>query len=273
MDSESSTLESAEFGHFKVNVSRRELLLNGQPVQLGERAFDVLVCLVSARGRLVSKSELMKRVWPTQIVSENSLHAQIVAIRRSLGGDRELVRTVSGRGYQLVADVRNHAEAGRTPAAGAYLPQAVSELFGREAELESVLGLLGSRRLVTLCGPGGIGKTRVAIEVARQFIGKRPADVRIAKLAPLSEPDLLSASVANAIGLSLAGGPASPERIAAALGSQHLLLVLDSCEHLIAAAAKLAEGLLAGSSTVHILATSREPLRVDGEQVYRIPPL
>src|SRR5499426_4791540 len=153
------------------------------------------------------------------------------------------------------------------------LQQWISELIGREDELQQVLELLTRNRLVSLCGPGGIGKTRLAVEAARRLLESSAGKVCLAKLAPLSDPRLVPATVANALGLALAGGAVTPERIAAAIGAQPVVLLLDNCEHLIDACAQLAEVLLQHTPAARLLATSQEPLRVDGEYVYRVPPL
>ena len=153
------------------------------------------------------------------------------------------------------------------------LQQWISELIGRDDDLQQVLELLTRNRLVSLCGPGGIGKTRLAVEAARRLLERSAGKVCIAKLAPLSDPRLVPATVANALGLALAGGPVTPERIAAAIGAQAVVLVLDNCEHLIDACAQLAEALLQHTPAARLLATSQEPLRADGEYVYRVPPL
>ena len=153
------------------------------------------------------------------------------------------------------------------------LQQWISELIGRDDDLQQVLELLTRNRLVSLCGPGGIGKTRLAVEAARRLLERSAGKVCIAKLAPLSDTRLVPATVANALGLALAGGPVTPERIAAAIGAQAVVLVLDNCEHLIDACAQLAEALLQHTPAARLLATSQEPLRADGEYVYRVPPL
>jgi predicted ATPase len=153
------------------------------------------------------------------------------------------------------------------------LQQWISELIGRDGELQQVLELLTRNRLVSLCGPGGIGKTRLAVEVARRLLERSAGKVCIARLAPLSDPRLVPATAANALGLALAGGPVTPERVAAAIGAQPVVLVLDNCEHLIDACAELAEAVLQHTPAARLLATSQEPLRADGEYVYRVPPL
>src|SRR5262245_49116001 len=163
--------------------------------------------------------------------------------------------------------------AAEAPDESSALPRWISELIGRDEQLQQVLDLLEGNRLVSLCGPGGIGKTRLAVEAARRLLERSAGKVCIARLAPLSDPRLVPATVANALGLALAGGPVTPDRIAAAIGAQPVVLVLDNCEHLIDACAQLAEAVLQQTPAARLLATSQEPLRVDGEYVHRVPPL
>jgi predicted ATPase/DNA-binding winged helix-turn-helix (wHTH) protein len=284
MDITSETPAIIEFGHFRVVPRRRELLADGQPIHLGGRTFDVLMALIEGQGAVVAKDTLMERVWPNRIVEENSLHFQISALRDALGADRELIRTISGRGYQFTGEIRALAASPHMQAvAGTVVPvsapprpptnlvEPVSELIGREGEFEGVLGLAAAHRLVTLTGAGGIGKTRLGLEVARRLLPEFPDGVWVIELAALSDPDLVPATVATALGLDLA--VVSPERIAHALASKQLLLVLDNCEHLVGAVASMAETLLRADPAVRVMATSREPLRAEGEWLCRVPPL
>jgi predicted ATPase/DNA-binding winged helix-turn-helix (wHTH) protein len=262
------------FGRFAVVEHRRELLVDGRPVALGGRAFDLLMALIDGRGKLMSTDELMNRVWPGRVVEENSLHSHMSTLRRALAADKGIIRTVPGRGYQFTAECSTGVERDvPSERASSNLPERVSELFGRDADLFEVADLVRTRRLVTLVGVGGIGKTRLAMDVGRSLLPRFGAGVWLAELAPLSDPELVAARVASALGVTALAGTATPERIAAALGGRHLLLVLDNCEHLIDMAARIAEGLLLGCPQVSVLATSREPLLVDGEYVYRVPPL
>ena len=271
---------SVAFGRFQVLPHRRELLVDGKPVRLGGRAFDVLLALIEARGALVGKDALIARVWPDRVVEDNNLQAQVSALRAAFGADRELIRTVSGRGYQFTGDIQT-AAAGLVQYTGAgaiaperpptNLPEAVSELIGRDDDLRETLSLAVRHRLVTLTGPGGIGKTRLALEAARRLLPQFRDGVWFAELSPIAEPDLVPAAIAAAIGLEL-GGEISRQLVAQALAKRHLLLVLDTCEHVIEAAAVTAEAVLRAGSAVHI-ATSREPLRAEAEQLYPVPPL
>src|SRR5258705_292935 len=265
-----------EFGRFKVVRHRRELLADGRPVELGGRAFDTLMALIDARGMVLDKDQLMSLVWRDRVVEENNLPAQIAVLRKVFGADRHLLRTVAGRGSQFTGEIRATpaTSAGPSPASRmTNLPEAVSELIGREAELEEVAALVTEHRLVSLVGAGGIGKTRLGLEVARHLLPRFPDGAFVAELGPLSSPELVPATVASALGLTHVAADVSPEHVAGAVGAKKLLLVIDSCEHVIEAATGMAEALLRASPGVALLATSREPLRVSGEYVYRVPPL
>ncbi len=153
----------------------------------------------------------------------------------------------------------------RVQSGGKSLCVPVSELIGREGELAEVTALVTKHRLVTLTGEGGIGKTHLAIEVARHLLSEFVDGAWVAELAPLADPELVPVTVATALGLELAAGAMSAERVANALGGKQLMLVLDNCEHVIDAAARMAQVLLHTNAAIRVLATSREPLRVEGE--------
>src|SRR5438067_1721427 len=286
MDLTSETPAVIECGRFRVLPHRREILADGRPIQLGGRTFDVLMALIEGQGAVVGKDALIGRVWPNRIVEESSLHVQISALRNVFGADRNLIRTISGRGYQFTGEIRTVAASPDTPAIAntavqvpaatrppTNLAEPVSELIGREVEFEEILGLAAAHRLVTLTGAGGIGKTRLGLEVARHLLPKFADGVWVIELAPLSDPDFVPVTVATALGLDLTDNVVSPERVANALASKQLLLVLDNCEHLVGAAASMAEALLRANPAARVIATSREPLRAEGECLYRVPPL
>jgi predicted ATPase/DNA-binding winged helix-turn-helix (wHTH) protein len=275
-----------EFGHFRIFPHRRQLLADGRPIRLGGRAFDVLMALIEASGAVVSKDELLDRVWQGRIVDENRLAGEIAALRKAFNVHRELIRTVTGRGYQFTGEIRLRSKSADgetvregTAAAAAprstrtNLPEPVSELIGREAEVADVTDLVTTHRLVTLIGAGGIGKTRLGLEVARHMVEEFADGVWVAELAPLSDPDLVPVTVAMALGLDLSGGAASAERVANALAAKRFMLLLDNCEHVIDAVANMTAALLRANSAARVLATSREPLRTDGEYLYRVPSL
>src|SRR5437870_12306892 len=184
--------QTIEFGRFTVISHRRELLADGRPIELGGRAFDTLMVLIDARGTVLGKDELMNRVWPDRVVEENVLQTQISALRKVFGPDRDLIRTVAGRGYQFTGEIRGTAAtaAAATLSPATNLPETVSELIGREAELRDAMGLVAKHRLVTLVGAGGVGKTRLGMEVARHLLPRFPDGVFVAELGPLSSPEL-----------------------------------------------------------------------------------
>jgi len=275
---------SLAFGRFQVLPHRRELLADGRPIKLGGRAFDVLMALIEARGAVIGKDTLMARVWPDRVVEENNLQAHIVALRKALGAERALIRTVSGRGYQFTGEIRflsaspdDRGDAGAAVPGAVLpptnLPQQVSELIGREEDLREILSLAAGHRLITLTGAGGIGKTRLALAVAHWLLPEFADGVWLAEFSALSDPSLVPATVAAAVRLELPAGEVSAQRVAQALADRRLLLVLDTCEHVINAAAEMAEATLRVGSAVRIIATSRESLRGEGEQIYVIPPL
>src|ERR1700730_841046 len=279
MDPVSETPAAIDFRVFRVLPHRREFLAEGRPVELGGRAFDVLMALIEASGAVVDKNTLMNRVWTDRIVEENSLQDQIAALRKALAPDRDLIRTIAGRGYQFTGVIRTvsakpdpHATAGTpqptsTPSRPpTNVPQPVSELIGRDVELDEILDLSTSHRLVTLVGPGGIGKTSLSSEVARHLLPRFADGVWVAELAPLSNPGLVPVTVATALGVQVSGGAGSMERLANALGRKQLMLVLDNCEHVVDAAAQTAQALLRGDPATRVIDTSREPLRAEGER-------
>jgi predicted ATPase/DNA-binding winged helix-turn-helix (wHTH) protein len=276
-----------KFGRFQVLPRRREFLAEGVPVPLGSLAFDVLMVLIEAGGELVTKDEILSRVWPGMVVEEHRLQFYISALRKVLGEDRGFIKTISGRGYRFVGDItaavsEQEALANRRADLPSPLPDAeeltnlpapTSHLIGREAELSKATALVTTHRLVSLVGAGGIGKTRLGIEVARNLLPKFANGVWVAELGVLSDPDLVAVTVATAVRLELPAGAVTPARVASALSAKQLLLVLDNCEHVIHAAATMAEALLSANPTMHVMATSREPLRAEDEYLYRVPPL
>jgi predicted ATPase len=271
VDGQREPFAAVEFGRFRVVPHRRELLADGAPIALGNRAFDALLVLIDAGGTVLDKDELLRRVWPDRVVEENNLQAQISALRKAFGADRDLIRTVAGRGYQFTGEIR--AADRPPPAPASSLPDPVSELIGRDQPVREVLALVTSHRLVTLTGTGGIGKTRLALEVARRLLPRFADGAGLAELGPLTDPQLVPGTVAGALRRTPVNGTASLESVVATLAGRQVLVVLDNCEHLAEAAAHMAEALLRAGPAVCVIATSREPLRATGEHVYRVPSL
>jgi predicted ATPase/DNA-binding winged helix-turn-helix (wHTH) protein len=269
---------------WEIDLTRRELRSGGVSVPIGSRAFEILEVLVRSGGDLVGKYRLMEHVWPGAVVEENTLQFHISAIRKTLGADRGLLKTVSGRGFRLLGrwDVWEAIEpahrigiAERKPRQlfRTNAPIAGSALIGRSASRQHLLDVLSAYRVVTLTGPGGIGKSVLALEVARSAFPSLQGDCWLVELASLSDPALVPAAVSIAVGLRMEGSEISAEGVARALSGERFLLVLDNCEHLVDAVATLAEAIVRVCPNASVLATSREILRIEGEYVYRVPPL
>ena len=159
----------------------------------------------------------------------------------------------------------------RDPKLRSNLPTQVSNFIGRDAELAEVRILVAGSRLVTLTGTGGAGKTRLALQIAAEFLDGAADGVWFADLAALGDPDLVAETVADVLGIRREAGRPVLDTVVDALGGRRLLVLLDNCEHVIGACAKLADALLRGCPNLALLATSREPLGIDGERVYRVP--
>jgi predicted ATPase/DNA-binding winged helix-turn-helix (wHTH) protein len=269
------------FGPYRLLAARRLLLEGDKPVRLGSRAFDILTALVERAGKVVSKEELIARAWPATHVEEANLKIQVSALRRALGdgqGGNRYVVNVVGRGYNFVAPIRAEERSRASPspivapAALHNLPFATTRMIGREEIVTTLVTQLSHQRLVTVVGPGGIGKTTVALAVAERMIGGYEHGVWLVDLAPLRDPGLVPSAVATVLGLEIRIEDPLPDLVAA-LRDNRMLLMLDNCEHVIDATAGLAAAVLSGAPGVTILATSREPLGVRGERVHRLGPL
>jgi predicted ATPase/DNA-binding winged helix-turn-helix (wHTH) protein len=269
----------------EIDLARRELRVRGSSVPVGGRAFEIIEVLARSAGELVTKNELLDRIWPGAIVSENTLHVHTGAIRKALGPYRNLLKTESGRGYRLLGDWSVRPQNAAAPPVGprrmrvggespvTNFPAPVTRLIGRTAAVARLRDLISAYRLVTLTGPGGIGKTSLALKAARGVVGEYADGGWLVELASLSDPDLVATAVAGALRVPAGPTDVTPETIARSVRDKKLLLVLDNCEHLIEAVATLADTLLAHCPHTTIIATSREILRIQGEHVYRVPPL
>lgn len=297
------------FGPFRLLLAKRILLRDGRPLRLGSRAFELLAALVQRAGQTIANDELKAQVWPGIHVDEGTLRVHVAALRRALGdgvGGSRYVANVPGRGYSFVAPLTHEPDdaadsegnageraadrpaynlldnlpAGNLPAGNlpaGNLPVSLTHVIGRDEIVASLAAQLRARRFLTILGPGGVGKTTVAVAVAEALAGTYADGVRFVGLGSLIDPALVPATVLAAFGESStdAGAPPSPTLAAltTALRDRRVLLVLDNCEHVVEAAAALAETLLQAAPGVAILATSREALRAEGEWVQRLPSL
>jgi predicted ATPase/DNA-binding winged helix-turn-helix (wHTH) protein len=266
------------FGPFRLLPRQRLLLEGDKPVRLGSRALDLLIAMVEHPGEVVGRDELMARVWPNTHVDEGNLKFQIGALRRTLGGGNRYLLNVPGRGYSFVAPV-TRSESPRSPAQQTAdvkhahnLPAHLTRMLGRADTVSTLATRLSRQRLITIAGPGGIGKTTVALAVAEALIPACEHGVWLVDLAPLSDPRLVPSALAAVLSLEIRSDNPLPGLIAG-LKDKETLLVLDNCEHVIDEVAVLTSGILKGAPDLHILATSREPLRAEGEHVSRLSPL
>jgi predicted ATPase/DNA-binding winged helix-turn-helix (wHTH) protein len=273
--------DAISFGPFRLLAAQRLLLDGDNPVRLGSRAFDILAALVERRGEVVGKNELIARAWPQTVVEDANLKIQVSALRRALGdgqGGHRYVVTVPGRGYNFVAPVR-HEERSRTPLAPTSaapvahnLPFAATRMIGREDAAAALVSRLSHQRLVTVIGPGGIGKTTVALAVAERMIAKYEHGVWLIDLAPVADPRLVPTAVATVLGLDVRTEDHLADLVTS-LKDKRMLLLLDNCEHVIDETVRLTTAVLKGALGVNILTTSREPLGVAGEREHRLRPL
>lgn len=272
----------AVFGPFRLSAAERLLDKDGVPVRLGGRALSLLITLVAAAGQVIDKRKLMKLAWPDVVVEEGSLRVHMVAVRKALDDGRQggrYVANVAGQGYCFVAPVTYvprgaspvQAPAPPDPAAG--LPPALTaRVVGRDETLRAIEAELLQKRFVTVVGAGGIGKTTVAVSVAHAMAGAFDDGACFVDLCAVNDAALVAGTLAAMLGLDGHPGEA-PSGLVSFMRDKHMLLVLDSCEHLIGAVAALADRIFKEAPGVHILATSRESLRVEGEQVHLLQPL
>ncbi|MES2821893.1 MAG: winged helix-turn-helix domain-containing protein [Pseudomonadota bacterium] len=267
-------------GPYRIYPHRRLILEVDRPLRLGSRAMDILLMLLEKAGEVVGKDQLMARVWPDSVVEEINLRVHVAALRKALGdghaGQRYIIN-VPQRGYSLVAplswqDDERSPEGIQQHAPTGNLPPHLSRMIGRAEVVAGLVKLMRKQRLVTLVGPGGIGKTTVALHVAELLLDDYPQGVFLLDLAPLAEPTAVAAKLAATLKLSRHSEEPLDD-LTTYLSARKMLLVLDNCEHLINAIALLAETLLRAAPRLSILATSREALRIENEQVRRIGPL
>ncbi|BCF93495.1 ATP-binding protein [Paraburkholderia largidicola] len=269
-----------QIGTLLVNFEQREIRQHGRSVRVGARAFDILEVLYRADGGIVSKDAIMDAVWPGSIVEENRLQVHIAALRKLFGADRELIKTVPGRGYLLVSESR-HARAperqGGQFANGGGLPACAATLVGRQGEVAQIVERLRDASVVTLVGAGGIGKTCLAVHVARamrETVSEHSREpVCFVELAKASTRDTVLKALAGALRIDASDEYLTQESLADVIAAAPCVLVLDNAEHVIDVVASLVEALAARSPALRVLVTSREPLHIWAESVFRIEPL
>jgi predicted ATPase/DNA-binding winged helix-turn-helix (wHTH) protein len=254
-------------------------------VLMTPKAFAVLAYLVEHAGSLVRHDELLEAVWPDVVVEPQAVKKHVLAVRSALGDsprDSRFIETVPKLGYRFIAPIREIDTVGRVAPTQAArdapvpersrLPPQLERMIGRDDEVAALRADLLRERFVTIVGPGGMGKTTVAISVAHALADEFPDYAAFVDLAAIAEPSMVTGMVAAALGMAVHLNDPEPG-IVAFLQSRRALVVLDNCEHVIAAAAALAERIHLAAPKACILATSREPLRVEGEHVRPLMPL
>jgi predicted ATPase/DNA-binding winged helix-turn-helix (wHTH) protein len=268
-----------QFGPFELSSRERVLRRDGVVLPLGSRALDILIYLAARPGEVIVKRELIEQVWSDVTVEEGSIRVHVAAIRKALGdgqfGNR-YIANIKGRGYSFVGAIVPLADStqsrnDRSRRQGR-LPVRPLMMVGREAAISEVSNKLRDERFVTLLGPGGIGKTSIALAVGRAAAEGFGGEIYFFDLESLTDPRHVAAAVATSLGLALKSKDPVLELVDL-VRSRKILVILDSCEHLIEAVASLAEQLYQQTEEIHVLTTSRELLKVEGEHCYRVLPL
>ena len=263
---------SYSFGPFTLEMPSMDLKHTGAPVKLGARALRLVAALAEAQGELLHRNALLEQVWGGQAIDESALRVHLSAARKvldPLAGQPTIVNE-AGRGYRLALPVTVQSAAPQDSEEMAGLPLRLTSIIGRESVIAELCEALTEHRLLTVAGAGGMGKTTVGMEVARQVSAQQEVPPVLVELAPLNDPAHVTSSLAAAIGGTQQDGL---DRIVETLRSRPHLLFLDNGEHVLDAVADLAETLLRRVPGQMILLTSREPMRIEGEWVYRLPPL
>jgi predicted ATPase/DNA-binding winged helix-turn-helix (wHTH) protein len=268
-----------KFGPFELSIGERMLRRDGHVLPLGGRALDILIYLVDRPGEVIAKQELIDHVWSDVTVEEGSLRVHVAAIRKALAdgqfGNR-YIANVKGRGYSFVGTVvpltGNAESSDDTFRHQGRFPVRPLLMIGRETLVSKVGDKLRDERLVTLLGPGGIGKTTIALAVGRDAAKEFGGQVYFVDLESLTDPRHVAGTVATSMGVALKSKDPDLELVDL-VRSRKLLIIFDSCEHVIEAVASLAEQLFRQTEEIHVLTTSRELLKVEGEHCHRVPPL
>jgi predicted ATPase/DNA-binding winged helix-turn-helix (wHTH) protein len=267
------------FGPFELNVAERSLKKVNQVIPLGGRAYDILIALLERAGEVVPKAELIAKAWPDVTVEEGSLRVHLSALRKALGDGQfgnKYIANIQGQGYSFIAPVTRLAadhNRGSAPAGMSNLPPALGRMVGRNNVVLEILGLLQTeKRLITILGAGGIGKTTVALSAGHRALADFSGAAFFVDLSTVNDKEHLIDAIASVVGL--ASQSADPkEALLNFLRPRRVLIILDSCEHLIGKTAEIADYIFRNTPDIYILATSREALHVPGERVLRLCPL
>jgi predicted ATPase/DNA-binding winged helix-turn-helix (wHTH) protein len=273
--------DAISFGPFTLRMAERFLECVGGPIELGARALDILIVLVERAGQVINKKDLIARVWPDTTVDESNLRFHIASLRKALSDGKSGARyviTVPGRGYCFVAPIFRSSALRLLSAKSLLasqsngLPPHLTRMVGRDETVQKISSQLATKRFVSIVGPGGIGKTTVAVALGHKLLADYEGGVYFLDLVPLDDPLLVPSAVASALGLLVQSNDPSLGLIGF-LRDKRILIILDNCEHVVETAATLAERIFQEAPQVCVLATSREALRVEGEHVHLLTPL
>jgi DNA-binding winged helix-turn-helix (wHTH) protein len=245
-----------KFGPFELSSGERVLRRDGVMLPLGSRALDILIYLTERPGEVVAKKELIDHVWPDVVVEEGSLRVHISAIRKALGDGKlgsRYIANIQGRGYSFVGSVvglGDHQANSPNRQYEGSLPLRLRRMVGRDLILGEVQESVRKERFVTLLGPGGVGKT-IAVAAGHTLAKEFGGEVYFVDLGSLADPDLVVRAIATSMGLELKANDASLELLDL-IRSRKLLFILDNREHVIQAAASIAEQLFASERTVPV---------------------
>jgi predicted ATPase/DNA-binding winged helix-turn-helix (wHTH) protein len=270
-----SEVEAFQFGDFVLRPAVRSLEKLGEPVSVGARAFDILQAFIRSSNELVTVAELKETVWKDLHVEDVVLRVHISSLRKILGDG--YIKNVAGRGYCIATEIT--AIAGKTANPDIFyreklrrLPQFPLRLIGRDAIIEQVCDKLSARRFISIVGPGGVGKTTIALVAGERLIASFEDAICFVDLSPLTDPALVTSAIASSLGLAVS--TSDPQvGLLKFLRDKTLLFVLDNCEHVLEGVAPIVEAIFSSAPRVHLLTTSREPLRARGEHVLRVRPL
>jgi predicted ATPase/DNA-binding winged helix-turn-helix (wHTH) protein len=263
------------FGPFELSIGNRLLTNGAKVVPLGARAMDLLIVLVEQANKVIGRRTLIERVWPKRGAEQVSLRVHISALRKALDQSdpgRRYIANVPGRGYSFVAPVTSLSSptsGDLEPSSRSRLPARLMRMLGRRDALATIQMKLAEQKFVTIVGPGGIGKTTIAVAVAHEMSAIFNGQIRFVDLSALGGASLVAPVMAAALGVSVQTNNVVPALIDR-LQERPTLIILDCCEHLIDGASAVAEELIRRVPTLHLLATSREAMRVEGEHVYEL---
>ena len=264
------------FGSCTVDVAARSLVRDGHEQHLEPQAFDVLAYLISHRDRVVPKAELLDEIWGDQFVSESALTTRIKEVRQAVGDDgarQGVVKNYRGRGYRFVVDVDAAAATGAATgetAASPASPVVVTSLLGRDDDIRSIVDLLDTAGLITLVGPGGVGKTSLAREIGRAARDRHADGVKVVRLARIRDDHGVVHAFRRDTGLLDAG---DGDGLIASIAELDALVVVDNCEHVLDEATRIIAEIVNAAGNVRLLATSRERLGISTEQLWPVAPL